>query len=634
METVTAQGLNEWQKKVTQVLENGSNVLVVAPTGSGKSHLAMSVALTSARTLWVLPTKALTREWFMRSLESAAGPMRLPNIYTGDYRRDTPFYEGDLVFATYESALTQLRRKDPWFSALELLIFDEFQFVGEEERGGVVEELLILLSELKPTTTLLALSATIGNPETLASWLSRLFARPAQLVEIPYIERPVKLTQRAVKLRGEQEKRRYLYELIRSSPSEQFLVFTPRRFDAENLAKQFRNGGILTAAHHAGLDRLSRVTAEDSFRRGKIQILFCTATLQYGVNLPAHTVVVYDPVWSAASREFYLSTNDYLQMAGRAGRPIKSPVTGEVIVSGHVFVLSTDNYEHNYAKAHLINQQPEPLESSFETELVQRIHGLLLYKSATEIRKLLSKSFARVQNKQISAAIRLLEEMRFVKSGWLTPLGSFVAELNLSPFIASRFLRLLESRFTERSVGKAAAQQAFEEALRETSSIPSNLSRYQDLLNWVFVERRHLDGQLLMVNYTCPPILRDRVAWYLYAFERLSGFVGANMAAQAIATERVSLEGLDQVVRPTERIRKLTSGGKRVYIEVAIKDYDKAANVGVADWLGFRVHVVGVPRGWSDVVEILDYNGPNINAKPAATPHFLSSAEEGNSLTE
>jgi len=213
--------LQNWQKEVAGSILNGVNVLSIAPTGSGKSHLGLWLTRRFDKVLWVLPTKALTREWFMRALTELRG-LKLVNIYTGDYRRESNKYQGDLIFATYESALLQLRRKDEWFQNLELLIFDEFQFVGEDERGGVVEELLILLSELNPKTKILALSATVGNPEELVKWISRLFNLPVRVHELPLSQRPVKLVQQALKFKGEKKKRDICYILcapIRMSSS-------------------------------------------------------------------------------------------------------------------------------------------------------------------------------------------------------------------------------------------------------------------------------------------------------------------------------------------------------------------------------------------------------------------------------
>ena len=77
------------------------------------------------------------------------------------------------------------------------------------------------------------------------------------------------------------------------------------------------------AIHHAGMSREDRTLVEDLFAEGHVQVLVCTATLAWGVNLPAHTVIIkgtqiYNP---EKGRWMELSSQDVLQMLGRAGRP-------------------------------------------------------------------------------------------------------------------------------------------------------------------------------------------------------------------------------------------------------------------------------------------------------------------------
>jgi pre-mRNA-splicing helicase BRR2 len=75
--------------------------------------------------------------------------------------------------------------------------------------------------------------------------------------------------------------------------------------------------------HHAGMSRPDRTSVEDLFNDGLIQVLVCTATLAWGVNLPAHTVIIKGTqVYSPEKGSWVeLSPQDVLQMLGRAGRP-------------------------------------------------------------------------------------------------------------------------------------------------------------------------------------------------------------------------------------------------------------------------------------------------------------------------
>ncbi|CRK32138.1 hypothetical protein BN1708_018925, partial [Verticillium longisporum] len=74
--------------------------------------------------------------------------------------------------------------------------------------------------------------------------------------------------------------------------------------------------------HHAGMSRIDRTDVEDLFARGAIQVLVCTATLAWGVNLPAHSVIIKGTqIYSPEKGSWVeLSPQDVLQMLGRAGR--------------------------------------------------------------------------------------------------------------------------------------------------------------------------------------------------------------------------------------------------------------------------------------------------------------------------
>lgn len=109
------------------------------------------------------------------------------------------------------------------------------------------------------------------------------------------------------------------------------------------------------AVHHAGLPRTDRKLVEDLFADRHVQVLVSTATLAWGVNLPAHTVIikgtqVYLPekgTWSE------LSPMDVLQMMGRAGRP-------QYDTAGHA-ILITQHSELQYYLS--LNNQQLPIES-------------------------------------------------------------------------------------------------------------------------------------------------------------------------------------------------------------------------------------------------------------------------------
>lgn len=102
------------------------------------------------------------------------------------------------------------------------------------------------------------------------------------------------------------------------------------------------------AIHHAGMARADRALVEDLFADGHVQVLCSTATLAWGVNLPAHTVIikgtqVYSPDQGGWTE---LSPLDVGQMLGRAGRPQFDSQGEGIIITGHAqlqFYLSLIN---------------------------------------------------------------------------------------------------------------------------------------------------------------------------------------------------------------------------------------------------------------------------------------------------
>ena len=117
------------------------------------------------------------------------------------------------------------------------------------------------------------------------------------------------------------------------------------------------------AIHHAGMTREDRGLVEELFADGSIQVLVCTATLAWGVSLPAHTVIIkgtqiYNP---EKGRWVELSSQDMLQMLGRAGR-LQFDTYGEG-------VIITDLRTMRKYYVSLINQQL-PIESQFVSKLV------------------------------------------------------------------------------------------------------------------------------------------------------------------------------------------------------------------------------------------------------------------------
>ncbi len=173
---------DRWQQEAVESIAH-TDVIVSAPTGSGKTYVALEAikqAMAASQTvIYTSPLKALSNTKYME-FSQTFGPDQV-GILTGD-RRDNA-HAPLLVMTTeilrnvlYDSASGDL---DLRLHTLGLVILDESQYLADPERGVVWEETLILC----PTQTrLLLLSASIGNPQELADWLTSIRPTPCHLI--------------------------------------------------------------------------------------------------------------------------------------------------------------------------------------------------------------------------------------------------------------------------------------------------------------------------------------------------------------------------------------------------------------------------------------------------------------------
>jgi ATP-dependent RNA helicase HelY len=148
------------------------DVLVTAPTGSGKTWIAREEIrrlLEAGRRAWyTTPLKALTNSKYQEFAEEF-GADRV-GILTGDRKDNT---DAQLIVGTTEIYRNQL------FDSLrggndvdaDLVVLDEAHYLGDEDRGHVWEEAIILTP---PRIRLLLLSATVGNADEFAAWIAEV----------------------------------------------------------------------------------------------------------------------------------------------------------------------------------------------------------------------------------------------------------------------------------------------------------------------------------------------------------------------------------------------------------------------------------------------------------------------------
>ncbi|MES1909637.1 MAG: hypothetical protein MHM6MM_002342 [Cercozoa sp. M6MM] len=423
--------LNAMQSQVFgTALNSAENMLVCAPTGAGKTNVALLSMLREVgrhrnrddflqafKVVYVAPMKSLVREITLKFRERLACYGMKVRELSGDQQLTRQQIDESSVIVTTPEKFDVVTRKDglgarsTLLSRVTLLIIDEIHLL-HDERGPVLEAIVARsLRHSEDTgdlTRIVGLSATLPNYRDVAVFLRVDLDTGLHHFGSEY--RPVPLTQRFV---GVTLKRPYkqfqmmndvCYDLVKQNAEngQQVLVFVHSRKDTFNVAKMIveraREDGTYTrlvppdsdtseilretveechskhlkeilssgvAIHHAGMTKDDRGLVEDLFLYRHAKVLVSTATLAWGVNLPAHAVIIKGTkVYNPEKGDWVeLSMLDVLQMLGRAGRPGLDQQGDGTIITTH--------RELRYYMS-LINEQL-PVES----QLVSRLCDLL-----------------------------------------------------------------------------------------------------------------------------------------------------------------------------------------------------------------------------------------------------------------
>jgi replicative superfamily II helicase len=347
--------------------ESDDNVVVSAPTASGKTALAeVAICRTLDRggtALFLAPLRALTNE---KESEWERFEDLGYSVYVVTGERDLNprrAERADILVMTPEKADSATRKHDsPRYSFVtdvDCCVIDEVHLLDSDKRGSVLEVTVSRLRRLCDPRTI-ALSATMPNVEDVAEWLDApeecTFAFGEEYRPVP-LHADVRTYSHGENAFADKYRRLYrALDIAEPHIREegQALVFVSSRQDTVQAAKKARDElverdvpvgargdydfhtdaselsndtlrqSVLDGVgfHHAGLSKDDKSLVEQWFREGKIQLLFSTSTLAWGVNLPARCVVIRDTkLHDPLEGEVDMSPLDVLQMLGRAGRP-------------------------------------------------------------------------------------------------------------------------------------------------------------------------------------------------------------------------------------------------------------------------------------------------------------------------
>lgn len=444
----TYETLNQIQSLVYPVAyETNENMLICAPTGAGKTDVALLTILNTIKqfsiineegdfdiqyddfkVVYVAPLKALAAEIVAKFQQKLSFFDIKVRELTGDMQlTKSEIMETQVIVTTPEKwdVVTRKANGDnSLVSKVKLLIVDEVHLL-HEDRGSVIETLVArTLRQVESSQSMIrivGLSATLPNFMDVADFLG--VNRQVGMFYFDQSFRPKPLEQQLLGCRGKEGSKQCkknidetayqkLLEMIEKGS--QVMVFVHSRKDTVRTSRTFismaQSEGTLDlfapdpamttkyskelaknrdkdikeifqfgfGVHHAGLARTDRNLTERMFKDGAIKVLCCTATLAWGVNLPADCVIIKGTqVYDSKKGGFTnLGISDVIQIFGRAGRPGFGSANGTGILCTSSDAL--DDY------VSLLTQQ-HPIESKFGAKLVDNLNAEISLGSVTNV---------------------------------------------------------------------------------------------------------------------------------------------------------------------------------------------------------------------------------------------------------
>ncbi|MEM4766458.1 MAG: DEAD/DEAH box helicase, partial [Nitrososphaerota archaeon] len=343
--------LTEPQREAIPKILAGKNLLLMAPTGTGKTEAALlpilSKLLVEARApgikvIYITPLRALNRdlleriEWWAQRLDLRTA------VRHGDTgpreRRIQTLEPPDILITTPETLQVILtgRVLRNHLKGVRWVIVDEIHELATDKRGA---QLSVGLERLTRITgrdfQRIGLSATIGDPGTIAEFLVGV-GRSCEIVKVP-VARSTSITVLYPELEDDDKvlaesigvypdvaaRLRIIRELVESHNST--LIFTNTRPLAEILTNRFRvwDEQMRIGIHHGSLSKTTRISAEEALKTGKLAGIVCTSSLELGIDVGRIDLVIQYNSPREVTR--------LIQRVGRSGHGVGRVAKGVVI---------------------------------------------------------------------------------------------------------------------------------------------------------------------------------------------------------------------------------------------------------------------------------------------------------------
>ncbi len=488
--------LDKFQEDAIAAVNNNHSVVVSAATGTGKTLIADYIIekfiKEGKKVVYTAPIKALSNQKY-RDFKEAYGDK--VGILTGDVviNEHAPV----LVMTTevYRNMLLDYSiMKD-----LTYVIFDEIHFMNDRERGTVWEESIIFSPK---TVRFLCLSATIPNAEKFAAWIESIkehrvevvwhknrpvplqkmifFADDKKIIPIEEYRRPRKKQEKFKGKKKKSDSFLYLIDILREKQQMPAIFFSFSRKDCEEKAQrvarehqftsetqrgeiaalfseivspQLRNLKSITEVykhalrgvgiHHAGLLPKAKEFIEILFGKHLLSILFATETFAVGINMPARAVVFHSLRKYDGQGFRYLTSKEFHQVSGRAGRRGIDKI-------GYVYIIMEDFFYETEKVQEICLADSEDVVSQFRLS-PNTVLNLINHYSEDEIETVLKSNFGYFMAKKSSEKqVRIMAsynniKKRLIKYGYLikdvlTAKGQFATRIYANEMLITELL--------------------------------------------------------------------------------------------------------------------------------------------------------------------------------------------------
>ena len=343
---------NNWaiynhQIETLKLSENGYDVLLVAPTGGGKTLAGFLPSLNdlinnkpkknNLHTLYISPLKALTID-VHRNLTSPIEDQGL-DIRVETRTGDTSAYKKnrqkvlppDMLMTTPESLALLLSNKESkdYFKKLKYLVIDEIHTLVNTKRGDLLSLNLSRINSISPDCKRIGLSATVKNKNAVLKFLtSKKKAKTLNVEETSVPKIDILETNNRVPWSGHMASYaiRDIYQKIKKSSLT--IVFVNTRAQAElvfNKLWQENDNNLRIAIHHGSLEKEIRRKVESLMSLGKIDCVVATSSLDLGIDWGDVDLVVQIGSPKGISR--------FLQRIGRSNHRFDEPSNALLVPS-------------------------------------------------------------------------------------------------------------------------------------------------------------------------------------------------------------------------------------------------------------------------------------------------------------